>query len=227
MINFKNKYFKVPLLYSGSGGVSILPPELQGCEWLQFDSTNYLTLHTASKARQTKITNLQLEFENNLIDNQTGAGKANNSTRFFVGTSNEGFIDIGIGTQITTTINAGYNQIYTFDLDAESDIAKVNDTIYNFGGSFVSSSIPFLIGKRNNSSGQVFTGKLHGNFEFYDNVHGDCLLYCCYIKDGNTFIDNKNVECQAGIAGLYDVTNNIFYTKDVGNDIGHGPDINI
>lgn len=188
-----------PYLYYitwGDGGTpSILPKELQACEWIETTGTQYITLdYIPSHALKTKVLCRMIFSNPAQPDNQTGCGVGGNTTRFFFGTNaatpTPGLM-VGCGAGYSTTIPPSSTDVYEFELDAENYLGKINGVNYITQQTFVSSNYKFNIGRR----------------------------------DLGTFIDNKGITCPAGTPGMYDIVNNIFYTNDGTGAFTVGPDI--
>ena len=223
---------KQPYLYyvtwgeGGSPTPSILPKELQACEWIETTGTQYITLdHIPSHALKTKVL-CRLIFSNpTLPDNQTGCGLGGNTTRFFFGTNGEAQpkLMVGCGVGFSTTIIPNSTDVYEYELDAENYLGKINGVNYITQNTFVDGQYKFHIGRRNMSNPNYAQVKyLH--LEYHD-TSTDIVLYPCYIKSGETYVDNKSNICTAGTAGMYDTVNNIFYTNDGTGSFPVGPDI--
>lgn len=203
-----NKTYRVPLLFDGAGGGSLLPPELQACE--------YITNSNTSAYIKTNII-----FDKPLITKF----KANNLTvnKFYFGNQNSNITDsIGIrsitgnnfqifaGNNIIRTVNND-NNIHTIIIS--NNIIQYDDVIFNISGNYTNEEI------------YLFTG--NGNTFINTNIYSCNDLIPCYVKPGETFVDNKANACPAGTPGMFDTVNNIFYTNDGPGNFSAGPDINI
>ena len=204
---------------------SILPAELQGCEYLESDGNQYINLGVNAIKSNHSIFKVKCSFSEITADNMIGAGNANNGRRFFFGISGGIKLCTAIGTQNNTDIDPILNEIYNFELDTNNLQSKINSTIYSFVSGFSNSYYTLYLFARHTDNQITFKGKIY-EAELND-TNANRKYVACYIKAGQTFVDNKGNTCSAGTCGMYDVVNNVFYTNDGTGTFSKGADINI
>lgn len=220
---------RIPTLIGGSGGGSLLPPELQACEYLQSDNHCHIVLNN----KINTIEELGGSFSQNVV-------LGNNSGIFGGGTTHQTLqcsVNLNIkyffrcwnavsSDQTTITINANVENI-DFYINRSSKEIRINGNTYHFThnildinynlyifGSYFEDYSPSLYENQNNLKIK----------NLYSNVFN---LYSCYIKTSKTYIDQHSITCPAGTPGMYDTMNQIFYTNDGTGNFTCGPDINI
>ena len=205
---------KIPTIL-GAGGGSLLPPELQGCEYLQSDGDSFIKL-------DERGLNLDyLEFD--CIYESGGA-----STLFGCYSEN----NVRLQLYYDTVWKLRY---YNFSTVLESNVTnknlsfKIADGKADFNGDILtltelkSIDLKIYLFCINHSG-------VHGNItlsKIKKFKTQNCNIVSSYIKNGNEYIDNKGVLCPAGTSGFFDIQNNIFYTNDGTGQFSHGADINI
>lgn len=227
----KNKYLKFPLLFTGGGGGSLLPPELQACEYLQTDGSAFIILNVKCNDI-TDLTCICLQNNASTSVNDTyifGKGSTSGYNKQFSLGSEDGnyrFYAFSNKSNRTTSTQSIENEL-TFIFNKSQKKA-----IFNNEEKAISYEIVYV---GENDKLYIFGANINGVMHVNQNnlqikeLYQDGLFYVvsCYIKDGQTYIDNKGVECIAGKPGLYDITNEIFYTNDGIGEFTHGADIKI
>lgn len=207
---------------AGNGGGSLLPPELQACEWLETDGNSWINL----PFNCNNITNIN-NFEGK-SGSETGGrffGLRKTSGRFFQLQTSSGFYFFRYfctGGDVIQSNEPTTNWL-KFSYNSDTKICKFNNEII---------TNTYSVEKNINLNISLFRSYINGAYTLADNgtqiFNFDTnlfSLYSCYIKSGNTYTDNKGVECAAGTAGMYDLTNGVFYTNDGTGSFTHGADI--
>lgn len=225
---FKNKYLKVPLLYFGGG--SLLPPELQACEWLESDGNSYID--TGIEYSYSDIFETKLSFDNSIIcdlfGNYEEKAGGNNRSAFvgYVENNKFAFLLAQGGSQASSTI-------------ASSEIIIKADSIaykfYDFENNLLASRNWYNYDVTLGKTALIFGAKQNENINlagvgtrfYYWNIKDKINLISSYIKSGKTFTDNKETACPEGTPGMYDIINSVFYTNDGTGSFTAGPDITI
>lgn len=237
----KNKYLKVPLLFSGSGGsVPEWRQHLQPCEYLETDGDCYIQTNILpNRFLETtiKVENFQ-QKENWLL----GSRISNTSNMYAVFVPNElGFLRCDYQSinifltrfSISTTLQQLIIHFNYFDNETKKvsildysnnilDSKNLNDTA--FGGA---KEIPLFGGYATPSNLQkALPGTRIYNVEFIlHDTNEKYNLQSCYVIDEYT--DNKGNLCSAGVPGMVDTLTGIFYTNDGPGQFEHGEDIEI
>lgn len=190
---------------------SILPKELQACEYLQTNGTQDIIIPQI--LFQNTDISIIATFDD--IDGLAGWNDRNNN---WFGIRNHVFTIGNIPIPFTDYVNLEIKYITnTFPT------CTYNGTLYTGTGLFfnngpINGYHLFKIAGFNGMSGKFKKYEV----ESYNVTY---TLQPCYVKSGKTFIDNKGITCQAGTPGMYDIVNNIFYTNDGTGTFTVGPDI--
>ncbi len=210
------------LQMAGNSG-SLLPPELQACEYLQTDGNCYIDTNFKVKDIDIKI-DAKLSVDNSLTGWLFGCRISNISNQFGVVYISPNSLRYNYGA----SANAETNETTNYIINIDNGILKFTNfegtgkhTINRGSYTFTSNYTIRLWGLNSPSPENSATMTKLYYFDF-KNIG---KLVACYIKAGNTFIDNKSVECTAGKPGMYDILNRVFYTNDGTGEFLHGYDI--
>ena len=219
---------KIPtVLGAGGGGGSILPPELQGCEYLQTDGNCYI--NTKSKILDINYIDVEVYLPTN--GNILGGGQ---SGRCIVRLSNSESTNNKYFALCWQ--NANYNKVSTVEygnwvnviFDKQNKKIIFNDEILSITGSYSTDTTDtlhlFCLHYTNISPFYFYAPNGSKIKRIETNLFN---LVACYIKADCTYTDNKGTECPAGTPGMFDTVNSIFYTNDGIGSFTAGPDINI
>lgn len=229
--NFNNKYYKIPTLFPAAGGGSILPPELQACEYLETDGNCYI--YTGVAAMNFK--NFELKFSiasgsvgNSIVWGSRTTNAVNNYIIYPAITTNEFRIWYGSSSAFYQSLNLTDNKDF---------IVKANNNtfeVYDFNGNLIFSHTFNLYSFYPNYQLLLFGAQLpslsyaQSETKIYNNKLDNLRNFvACYVKTGQTFVDNKGNTCPAGTPGMYDTINHVFYTNDGQGNFTCGQDINI
>lgn len=211
----------------GSPTPSILPKELQACEYLQSDSNSAIQLNYAALADCVLETHVKK------------VGASLNTALF--GTRQK-------WTQRMWEVLINTNNRYGVGLNNANQAQIIN---YTPGDDIIIFGPPSLNVNNNNYTTQAYTNGNNYNVVLFSCYDGDShsilsptyegqMYYCkiydtnmqqrldlypCYVKTGETFVDTKGTACVAGTPGLFDIINNKFYTNDLSGTFTVGPDI--
>lgn len=204
---------------------SILPAELQGCEYLQTDGNSYIKLNYWAN----NITNLYIKTSNN--GNITGttifgaSPSSLNNLRLVRSINGNYLATFYSNTDTNYESNLVYGNLLEFYFDKINKYCEFNSEHINITNTYSTTG---------NAQIYLFGGTVNGNFyenktqaKIYKVIVSNNDIYPCYIKSGQTFTDNKGNVCSAGTCGMYDVVNQVFYTNDGTGTFSHGADINI
>lgn len=195
---------------------SILPDELQGCEYLKTDGNAYIKL-TGVDISQIRTAKVKIIGDSAFGINLT-------TPRLFrtLGVSGKYAFNWFNNTNITSSTSIA--NICTITLDDDTDTITFNGEtkISSVARTYFNGTL-MLFGFNNNGNYQTF-GNTPTIYYFETNIFN---LISCYVKSGKTFIDNKGNVCSAGTCGMYDIVNQVFYTNDGTGTFSHGADINI
>lgn len=213
-----------PYLYYttwGDGGTptpSILPKELQACEYLETDGNCYIILpYTNTTANNVKV-KIGCDKDNSVI---FGARFAANQQNYYI----QNYLNykrIGFGSNANNYNTTEKNFIFERN-GSDLYIRKFDGTIIHhisdystFAGNInmIAFGVALPTIATAQSGTKIYTYEINGN-----------ISVACYVKSGKTYIDNKSTNCPAGTPGMYDVVNNIFYTNDGTGAFTVGPDI--
>ena len=206
---------------------SLLPPELQACEWLQTDGNCFIEPND-NVFLASGINYLHIKYTINSGGNSAIFGIISPTPRKF-------FCIQLISNKYAFSMQCIVDDRWTSNISANTEVeaewSKVNNTLivngtthslsYNYEEInyyvkiFGIMILPSTRVKANN-----------GSKIWYVETNTFKLL-SCYVKSGQTFTDNKGNVCGAGTCGMYDVVNNVFYTNDGTGTFSHGGDINI
>ena len=208
---------RIPTILSGSGG-SLFPPELQACEYLESSGNEYILLPYLCN----DITDLSVEItaidtnDNNLIGARIGTNffclityNGKFYLRYFTPSTNSSVTGVNYNEKLLLIYNY-INNNYTCNGIEYQNTREIYRNL-NIQIALFAINYNGLIEKSSNKL-KLFKTNL---FE----------LHACYIKSGQTYIDNKSITCQAGTPGMYDIVNGIFYTNDGTGNFTCGPDI--
>lgn len=219
---------------------SILPKELQACEYLEADGSSWI-----------KLDQKNIQYNNRIELKFSVVNDANNNTLIFgarTGANNNAFIiyptpmysefrmwyGTGLGASQSFTYNFAQN---TPDFIASTTNNNADWSIYDFNGNLIWNHYFNLAYPTGNQNLYLFNAALPtlnpasaafpGTKIYYFEIETICKYIACYVKSGETFVDNKGITCPAGTCGMYDIVNNIFYTNDGTGTFSKGADINI
>ena len=201
---------------------SILPAELQACEWLETDGNAYIN----TGLKSTDITTLKCKCYCQGEVNIFGARLNSPYHSFQLGTNASGkylFIyDNGASSSQITVSNQSNTDILEFEIKDNGKIYFNNVEYANRKGTYYTNYNIFLFGI--NSVGNALINIYDKIYYWQTNI---CDLIPCYVKSGQTIVDNKGNTCSAGTCGMYDIVNQVFYTNDGTGTFSKGADINI
>ena len=196
---------------------SILPAELQGCEWLKGDGNAYIT------------TNIKCNSFNYFYAKLKGSGS---NTSFFGGYTGTYFLhcynDSATNLVVRTfgaasnsvNFSVANNELFEIEIFKSTKTVICNNTTKNFTNAIRDINVYLNFFCLRNDFGK-------SDGYFYNSKIDNIDLYACYVKSGQTFVDNKGNICSAGTCGIYDVVNQVFYTNDGTGAFSKGADINI
>ena len=196
---------------------SILPAELQGCEYLQGDGNSGIKLNMFN---QNSINSIELEY----MGDGVFSSRSDNGTFLQVSQYNYHAIARYYTTRSMIESQVDISQNWCkFSINDIENKYNFNSEQYNNPNSIIKNVGNYL----------VLFATNYGTIEYY---HGTKLkyiktnlfeMYPCYIKAGKTFINQYGNICPAGTCGMYDVVNQVFYTNDSTGTFSKGADINI
>lgn len=237
---------KQPYLYyitwgeGGSPTPSILPKELQACEYLETDGDSYIITNifptdiyeTICKVEGITMNSVQTcsifgnRRSNGNVQYNCFKPQSLNSLRVDCGTQGVQNIVVNVGRFIIDfnqrVGNTRNTIVKTFD--DTSTIA----TSTNYSTS-LNSDYKFTIFGYNN--GGTISKAAPGLKMYYltmkDNTTNDILhqFQPCYVKNNQAYPDTKGIQCFAGTPGMFDIITNEFYTNDSAGTFSVGPDI--
>lgn len=230
------------LQMAGNGGGSLLPAELQGCEYLETDGNCYIQtnimpnrfLETIIKienfqqieswflgSRTSNVSNMYVLFTPRELGNLRCDYQSVpiDSTRFSISTTLQ---------QLIIHFNYWDNEqkkVSILDFNGNT-LQSRNLNNIAFGGA---KEIPIFAGYANpNDLRKALQGTRIYNVEFIlHDLNENYNFVSCYIKSGKTYTDNKGNVCGAETCGMYDVINHVFYTNDGTGTFSKGADINL
>lgn len=209
---------------------SILPAELQACEYLEADGNSFF----APESNEFIADNIDYLKTKLVIDGNNDCGiigVITPSPRYFftIQLFNNSYT-FGMFCDLSHRWASSLSTGTILDIDFDKNAKKliVNNITQNLENQ-IFYSIPYYI--------KIFAIIVLGNpSNFLPANSGSKIwyietntfkLYPCYVKAGQTFTDNKGNVCSAGTCGMYDVVNQVFYTNDGTGTFLHGADINI
>lgn len=207
---------KIPtILGAGGGNVPEWRQHLQPCEWIMADNNSYISTNYLLK--DVTYINIKYIFDSTVtIANASVFGSTKTP---YLMIKNDSSTEFGI------FCNTG------IDVDKSNDFQNTlfTDTgVYHNGSKIINNTLPqnntdqlYLFCRLNNGTINAAGTNIKIK-QFETNFFN---LLSVYVIDEYT--DNKGNECPAGIAGMFDIQNNIFYTNDGGGQFSHGADINI
>lgn len=210
----------------GSPTPSILPKELQACEYLESSGTQYIILNNDIIVNNFESFEIKTQVNYSTLGGTTVFGSREtyngNSLQLYAGNNN---YQLRYFTQNTTPtfdlrVPSGSILEMSYDFNTKTVIGNGISQIYNFVVQRNITKPLMLFGFLNiNTPSILSNGKI---FYFRSNLFN---LISCYVKSGKTFVDNKGNACQAGTPGMFDIVNNVFYTNDGTGAFTVGPDI--
>lgn len=221
----KNKYLKVPLLYSGGGGGSDWREHLQPCEWLETDGNCYIEL--PYQVNSIDYFKINYKYNNNTNTPIFGCYIGNPKYHFFT----QQILENQLYTRLfISSINYQHVENFVSGTDIKLIFDK-NARKYNING--IDFNVNYSYPLDLNYNLYLF-GLIHDNNVIYP-ANSDLIIYncetnlfnliSCYVIDKYT--DNKGNLCSAGVPGMVDVSTGIFYTNDGSGQFAHGGDIEI
>ena len=211
---------------AGNGGVPEWRQHLQPCEWLKSDGTAAILLNYIAN------TNTEIYCKS------TDYGTKNNIAMFG---SRKSYLDkqfvfvISVQDKYIVLVNDDSKQMnYTksdnlYLILKASGIATINVTNRPFPSYSNINDLRFCVFSQNENNNIL--SAWDGNFtEFYIVENGNKVvnLINCYIKDGQTYTNDRGEKMEAGTAGMYDTINHVFYTNaQASGQFSHGGDIEI
>lgn len=216
---------------------SILPVELQACEYLEADGSSWIKLDQKNIQYNNKI-ELKFSIINDANNNTLifGARTAANNNVFIVYPSPM-YSDFRMwyGTGTPGSQNFSYNFANNQDFIASTTNNNADWSVYDFNGNLIWHHYFNLAYPTGTQNLYLFNAALPtlnpasasypGTKIYYFEIETICKYIACYVKSGKTFVDNKGNVCPAGTPGMYDVVNNLFYTNDGTGTFSVGPDI--
>lgn len=211
----------------GSPTPSILPKELQACEYIQSDSNSAIQLNYAASpdcVLETHMKRVGTSLNTALFG--TRQKWQQRMWEFLINTNNL----YGVGLN-----NA--NQAQVINRNPGDDVIifgppslKINNNNYTTQSYTNGNNYNVvLFSCYDGDSQSIFSPTYEGQMYYckiYDtNMQLRLDLYPCYVKTGETFIDTKGNTCAPDTPGLFDIINNNFYTNDLGGTFTVGPDI--
>ena len=210
---------------------SILPAELQGCEYLEADGASWFSPES-NEFIANNITYLKTKL---VINGNADCGIIGiitpNPRYFFTIQYYENSYAFGLFCNVYNRWKPNYltsGMELDIDIDFTNRIAVINNQ-YNYTITNTYNSIPYYI--------KIFAILVLGTpSNFLPSNNGSKIWYIetntfrllpCYVKGGKTYTDNKGNVCGAGTCGMYDVVNHVFYTNDGTGTFSKGGDINI
>lgn len=227
---------KQPYLYyitwgdGGSPTPSILPKELQACEYLETDGNSYIKTDVIFDSTSM---NFYAEFKIPIGTSYGifGGRETQNSKTFasLRGSSGSCVFDCGNNAQnrIETNSNTSTEIVYKYENYTTSMFNNVTQQIESqlFIPSNQRTVMSRILHIFTVNTGGVLSSIKNGVQCKSFRIPNVIDLYPSYVKNGKTFVDNKGNACQAGTPGMYDVVNNLFYTNDGTGAFTVGPDI--
>lgn len=208
---------------------SILPKELQACEYIQSDSNSAIQLNYA--ALQDCVLETRMKKVGASLNTALFGSRQKWQQRmweFLINANN----NYGVGLN-------NMNQAQMLNLTPGDDIiifgppsVKVNNNnyttqAYTNGNNYNVVLFSCYNGDTHNILSPTFEGQMYYCKIYDTNMQLRLDLYPCYVKAGKTFIDTKGNTCAPGTPGLFDIMNNNFYTNDLGGTFTVGPDITL
>lgn len=223
--NEQTIYSSNSLNFTTASVPSILPAELQACEYLQTDGNSYIKLNYWAN----NITNLYIKTSNN--GNITGttifgaSPSSLNNLRLVRSINGNYSATFYSNTDTNYESNLVYGNLLEFYFDKINKYCEFNSEHINITNTYSTTG---------NAQIYLFGATVNGTFyknntqaKIYKVIVSNNDIYPCYVKSGQTYTDNKGNVCSAGTCGMYDVVNNVFYTNDGTGTFSKGADINI
>lgn len=206
----------------GSPTPSILPKELQACEYLETDGASWIEIDVKANL----LTYIDARTKQNVAPSSTswfGASSTTTVLQSYASATQTYAARTYQQTNSYTTSSQPIGQWLDFYFDLNTRKIKFNQeelTVLNFNKNNITTNLRLF--------GSMVVGTWYPNQANCQITHFEtnlCNLYACYVKSGETFVDTKGNACQAGTPGMYDVVNNLFYTNDGTGTFTVGPDI--
>ena len=201
---------------------SILPAELQGCEWLQNDGNSYIKINNINGSLFGDIDTKFIGYD------PFGYRSSSSGGSFFqIYANNNDDLILRWFTTGGSNLNLGVNKTDIVILNLYSNasprkyVVNGNEHTTNVNASYFTKDFTLFAMNNNGNINYSNNSRL---YYFKSNI---LKLYACYVKSGKTFTDNKGNICTAGTCGMYDVVNQVFYTNDGTGTFSKGADINI
>ena len=205
---------------------SILPSELQACEWLKSDGNAAILLdYIANENTEIYCKSSDCGTINNIamfgsrvayMDKQF-CFVINNLNKYVVLVNSEGTTQTNIGKQNNVEIYFRGNGTGTINIQTITYTTYTNKNGLKYA---------IFTQNQNGTLGSGFNGNIE-KFNINENGVEFFKLQPCYVKSGQSYTDNKGNVCTAGTCGMYDIVNQIFYTNDGSGTFSKGADINI
>lgn len=218
---------------------SILPAELQACEYLETDGACWIKLSQKNIQYNNKI-ELKFSIINDANNNTLLFGArtlANNNCLMVYTSPMYSDFRIWYGTGSAASQSFSYNFANNQDFIVSTTNNNADWSVYDFNGNLIWNHYFNLAYPTGNQNLYLFNAALPtinpasasfaGTKIYYFEIETICKYVACYIKSGKTFIDNKGNNCPAGTCGMYDIVNQVFYTNDGTGTFSKGADINI
>lgn len=206
---------------------SILPKELQACEYLQSDSNSAIQLNYVA------LSDCVLETHMKKVGASLNTALFGSRDRWTLN-----MWEMLINTQNTYGVGLNSaNQAQVLNITPGDDIiifgppsVKVNNNNYTTQSYTNRNTYNIVLfscwdKSMNTILSPTYEGQMYYCKIYDTNMQQRLDLYPCYVKTGKTYTDNKGTNCPAGTPGLFDIINNEFYTNDLGGTFTVGPDI--
>lgn len=208
---------KIPTILGTGGGGSLLPDELQACEWIETTGDCYIIVPYTPP-----FNNYEIKLEKNSVNGGLfGARNAVNVKYYLLSNENGFSFEQGNTTKLIVT-----NETKIIFKQTGNNLSILdfgNEIIENWSYNLPTINYYFTlfgVNVRPPATNQNGLKIWWAKCEFFN-------LVSCYIKAGETYTDDKGTLCNAGTSGMYDTKNNIFYTNAINGVFNHGADINI
>ena len=218
---------RIPTILGGSGGGSLLPPELQACEYIEGDGHCHIIIYDKPLFPTNwgiKFKFLELPISGTHWILGSSSGNSNKNGLAYNQSLNTLCFEYS-NTQTNYTINAHREFVVNMYNDWSGTIKDFDNNVLNTHTfshfSYVTAYNWCLLGRNNSGTISEYPKPIQIYLSNTDNVN----LLACYIKIGNEYIDQHGTNCPAGTPGMYDIINNVFYTNDGTGNFTPGPDI--
>ena len=211
-------YSSNTLNFTSASVPSILPDELQGCEWIKANGSAHIK--TDYYLKNFVYLNIVYIIDTDVSTLNLSVFGSTASPYFMIKANSGSDFSIYLGSANVKINKSGDLQETLYD----------SNGVYNNGTKIINDTLP----STNNDKFYLFCRLNNGGINAYGtNIKIKSAetnyfkFVACYIKDGQTYTDNKGNVCGAGTCGMYDVVNQVFYTNDGTGTFGKGADINI